>query len=91
MLIFREESHILRDVNFFYRNRQGLRSDILQHCLCLVAERTIRFRVELEWYRFGFQFLNYTLRSNSVRMAYAVPFLNPPAPLLQAGFCSIAC
>ena len=55
MLIFREESEILRDVNFFYRNRRGLRSDTLEHSLCLVTERTIRFRVELEWYRFGLQ------------------------------------
>ena len=55
MLIFREESEILRDVNFFYCNNRGFRFDILQHCLCLVAERTIRFRVELELYQFGFQ------------------------------------
>ena len=55
MFIFREESEVLRDVNFFYCNSRCLRSDTLQHALCIVTERTIRFRVELEVYRFGFQ------------------------------------
>ena len=55
MLIFREESEILRDVNFFYCNNRGFRFDILQHCLCLITERTIWFRVELELYRLGLQ------------------------------------
>ena len=89
MFIFRKESQILRNVNFFYCNKRCLRSDTLQHALCLVAERTIRFRVKLELHRFGSQSFNCTLRSNSVRIAYEVPFLNPPAPLLQAAFCSI--
>ena len=48
MFIFRKESQILRNVNFFYCNKRCLRSDTLQHALCLVAERTIRFRVKLE-------------------------------------------
>ncbi len=55
MLVFREESHILRDVNVFYRNKRCFRSDTLQHCLCLITERTIRFGVELELYRWGLQ------------------------------------
>ena len=55
MFIFREESQILRDVDFLYSNKRGFRSDTLQHALGLVAERTIRFRVELELHRFGFQ------------------------------------
>lgn len=48
MFIFRKESQILRNVNFFYCNKRCLRSDTLQHALCFVAERTIRFRVKLE-------------------------------------------
>ena len=59
MFIFREKSQILRDINLFYRNKRSLRSDTLQHTLCLVTERTIRFRVELELHRVGFQFFNY--------------------------------
>ena len=55
MFIFREESQILRDVDFLYSNKRCLRSDTLQHALCIVAERTIRFRVKLELHRFGFQ------------------------------------
>ena len=55
MLIFREESHILRDVNVFYRNKRCPRADFLECHLCFVTERAIRFRVELELYRFGFQ------------------------------------
>ena len=48
MFIFREESQILCDVDFLYCNKRCLRADTLQHALCFVAERTIRFRVELE-------------------------------------------
>lgn len=59
MFIFREESQILCDVDFLYSNERCLRSDTLQHALCFVAERTIRFRVELELHRFGSQFFNY--------------------------------
>ena len=55
MFIFREESQILRDVDFLYCNKRCLRSDTLQHALCIVAERTIRFRVELELHWFAFQ------------------------------------
>ena len=29
MFIFREESQILRDVNFLYCNKRGFRSDVL--------------------------------------------------------------
>jgi len=55
MFIFREESQIFGDVDFLYCNKRCLRSDTLQHALCFVAERAIRFRVELELYRFRFQ------------------------------------
>ena len=48
MFIFREESQILRNVNFLYCNKPCLRSDTLQHALGIIAERTIRLRVKLE-------------------------------------------
>ena len=85
MFIFREESQILCDVDFLC-NKRCFRSDTLWHFLCLVAERAIRFRVELELHQFDFQFFNYTLRRNNVKMVHEVPFLNPPVPLLQAAF-----
>ena len=55
MFIFREESQIFGNVDFLYCNKRCLRSDTLQHALCFVAERAIRFCVELELYRFRFQ------------------------------------
>ena len=55
MFIFREESQILRDVDFLYSNKRCLCFNVLQHHFCLIAERTIRFRVKLELHRFDFQ------------------------------------
>ena len=55
MLIFCEQPHIFRDVNFPYFNKGCLCFDILQHRFCLVTERAIWFRVELELHRFGVQ------------------------------------
>ncbi len=51
MFIFRKQTEIFGDVNFLYRNKRCFRSDTLQHCLCLVTEWAIRFRVELELHR----------------------------------------
>ena len=48
MLIFREASEILRDVNFLYCNKRCLCFNALQHHFCLIAERAVRFRVELK-------------------------------------------
>ena len=55
MFIFREESQIFGDVDFFNRNIRCLRTDFLECYLCFVTERAILFRVELELYRFRFQ------------------------------------
>lgn len=69
MFIFREESQIFGDVDFLYCNKRCLRSDTLQHALCIVAERTIRFRVKLELHRFGSQFFNYVSLISSTNIA----------------------
>ncbi len=48
MLIFCEQSDVFRDVNLFYDNKRCPRSYTLQHFLCLITKRTIRFRVKLK-------------------------------------------
>ena len=69
MFIFRKESQILRNVNFFYCNKRCLRSDTLQHSLCLVAERTVWLRVELEldW---DFHMLKFSTRSEKLHSLF---------------------
>lgn len=51
MFIFREKSQIFGDVDFLNPNKRCICFNALQHALCFIAERTIRFRVELELYR----------------------------------------
>ena len=55
MLIFREYSQIFSDVDDLYCYKRLLCFNALQHCFCLVTERAIGFRVELESHGFRFQ------------------------------------
>ena len=55
MIVFCEYPQIFGDVDFLYRNKRLLCADTLEHVLCLVAEWTIGFRIELELNWLSFQ------------------------------------
>ncbi len=67
MFIFREESEILCDVNLLYCNKRCLCFNALQHHFCLIAERAVRFRVELELYGFAFQQNCFEVKSANIK------------------------